>query len=622
MVAIPTVLHIGNDEIHGTFPRVPTRLTPLASLDPYKLSFGWTYFKYASKLNWVTPWNNDGSGTIISPLPYAPFFDINLAGGLGDFAPHHIVSNIIGTYVLAQGDNPEDPSNTTAFPEAKQGFGSSAWLMKLLPEYFTASPYFKYIKVFNTGGMSNNWQVGNAGHTKLVSRITRCNTLVSPDTLDLKLIIIDTNGDGTYSPYGDIYNYSTGYGAGGATYKNRMKALIDNIRGTIFNAPDALVVIISHAPSYLLTSGTSVGALLHKSTNYDISREMSNVVVYEMRDSDLAGSAAGYGDVAYGANRKTYDAQAYIEQANGIFSLFKRWTERATRPSLGNVIPTFISVTDSQGVGELSPTWQAYNYSQTLNPYPDGVRTNQWIYNAVNGQIEKVQSGVSANFNSLGTVNAYAGPIYMYSKLFADYYPDGVLFFNMTKNSASVSASPGAVAYTSTAGGRYRKGLNENYEQMSAHIQAGMNLAVTQSGAGWSRKTPVVHAFIIQLGDNDTGPIGSGNLNDANRFKSELRNLILNLRNDFGFSHYGIQTPVILVRPHITSILGSQETRTIVRTAITELTEELPNIGWVNIDDLALDYISLHYAPESILEIGERIYAKYLELLDEVVPNP
>lgn len=578
MAAIPTVLVIGNAEVNGSQPPISHALFWLLQTNKYRL------YKHV-------PSQTDG--TLASPVPYLPWWDSTLSGALGNFTVYNPMPGVLpAPYNVNVGDN-----HYSGSPWA--GCGMTAWLMQRAADYWTAPPYFKMIKY--AFGAANDgipaFKPGSGGYIGLGNILSRAATLVSTDTLDLKLIVIDCNGGTT----GDIAMYATNL----ATYIADMKSLITQLR-TDYSAPNAIVVLISHAPSYLL-SGSGSAANVLKAFNYQISYETSNVFVVEMQDKDLAVTTKTVGNTDPGNNRSFYHQYAYFEQADRVFDTYIRRTEYASSPSLGNHIPMVVCLGDSQSVGRITSGVQAAIGAPLSNE-----RQNQFIYNATTATIQKLLPGPGGNFNTLANTD-FAGYLFTMSEKFAEKYNDGVLFVQCGKNGAT--ATFGGAAYTSTTGGCFAKGRNENYEQLTTLVSNAKLLAMTQTSTPAINKTPVPALFVIALGDNDA--VYSFHA----QFKSSMRTLINNLRNDFGMVQYGIPTPVIIVRISTKpTVFGSVTARTTIRQSVEELTKELDNVGYLDTDEYDLAD-TVHYSAESEFYMGVAIYEKYLEMIGNAIPT-
>ena len=581
MVAIPTIVHLCNTEGNGPALAVPTAVLS-----------NWCLYKNRPKLNWAIP-GTGTTGVLANPVTYLPWFDTSLAGGGNFTAYHHIAGILAAPYDVNLGDN---------HTSGGVGVSGSAWYMQKFAEKYTTSPYFKAIKLPYSGALFNNWKIGGSSYTTMGTKWTRAVAVAAPDTLDVKLIIIDVTG-GTA---GDIALVgSSSY----VTYKADMTALINQLRNTTFSSANAKVILISHAPSYLLTTGTSVGALLFRQLNWELTTELTGVHVYEMSDDDLATSTGGFGDIAYGADRRHYEQDAYFKQGQGIYDIFHRVTSSTVAVNNSKYIPMFISIGDSQEVGPITGTAQLYFYSSGTS----GPRVKQYVYHQGNVSIELLNPGLTCNLNNVAA-STNIGPAMTLTERLGERYPDGYLFIHIAKNGSAV-ASTAIPAYSSTAYGRWRKGVNENYEQLQTFLASARTALLTQTGAVQVQKQAVLEGIFVYLGDND-----AIDLTSATAYKPELKNLINNLRSDYGSTIYGIKTPVVLVRPHVNASTGAGTNRTLIRTGVVELSDELDQVGYVNIDDLDLNVDGLHNSLESALTIGVRKYDKLLEILDAAIP--
>lgn len=579
MVAIPTIIHIGNGELNGAFNAIDCN--PITGV-------GWTFWNQKPRLLWTVPVDTS-TGTLPGSILYTPWFDNSLNGGLGNFTVYHHVRGILGApYNVNFGDN---TSGTGV------GFGSSIWYMQKFRElYGGVSPYFKAMKIPYPGRITNQWKVGGSSYNVFSTLWTRAQTVTSPDTLDVKLIIIDASG-GTD---GDIANI----GSAGATYQTDLTNLINNLRNTLLSAPNAVVILISHAPSYLNVTSGGVGAYICQQAHIAIAQTVSNVRVLQMKDEDLGNT---FGTLPESSDPKHYQAKAYIDQGQAIYDIFQRTTQSAVAQSVAGSIPVFFHIGDSQGVGPMSAV-----FVSQLNSSLFGPRANQFIYNGQNDAIEKFEAGV--NSNTLGTLNTFTGSILTLMEQLNERYPDGFIMVHMAKNGSAVYGT-GIGAYSSTANGHWRKAANENYQVFAAAVARANYLAMTQTGTVQIQKVPVLTGIFMELGDNDTY-----SLSDGQMFKGELRTLIANLRLDFGVNYYGVQTPIVMIRPHINSLLGSIEGRALVRTGIEELSEELDQVGYVDVDDEDFGVDGVHYGAEVAIENGYRMFNKLVEIIEDAIP--
>ena len=601
MAAIPFILHICNDEGNGTLPRVPS--TILSGTE-------WLFTRQGTKLKRTIPYDPT-TGYIPASINFLPWWDASLNSNLGNWTVYAPVAGQIfsdPTYSSNKGDN------TTSLGT---GFGSSAAYMQKFADYFTTSPYFKAMKLplgGTPGGSMLGYKSGGASRIIADTYITRAKSLISPDTLDLRLIIIDTNGDDGSSSAGggDMKNWLTV----AASYYDDLIDYIDYLRNTVFNSPNALVILINHAPSYLYTT-TSNGLwnAFFRALNIFASQSLTNVKVLQMKDEDLQNSNHIIYTAVQGSDPAFYCQEAYIKQGNDIFDMYKRWAESSDIPDLGTTIPTFYGIGDSiwAGLGGFTAAAQ----ENLASPGLLGPRPNQFVYNGINDQIEEITGGVSGNTNTVGNQSNYVGPIYTLSDRLADDYPDGLLFVSMGKGGAHLDAEEASAnPYEAHAYGSFVKGKNENYEQLQTAIASTQYYSLTQTGSVEIKKHPVPYGIFMSIGENNVLSI-----NSANIFAQNLIPFIKNFRLDFCIKLYGVETPIVMLLPHINASHGTAEARAIVRNAIISACKTQKNVGYVSQDDYDLCGDNLHPSAETYMLIGVDMYKEFKRLMAAAIPT-
>lgn len=579
MATIPTVVHIGNAELNGALPK--PEVQPLAA------GGGWLFWYNRYRLCWSIP-ADPATGLLPVSVTHKPWYDVTY----GDWVPYHHVAGLLSApYNTATGDNTTAPGYG--------GFGSSAAYMQKFADYYSASPYFKAIKLAYPGRVTSEWKSAGSSRTSFGTQWSNAVSDASPDTLDVKCIIIDCSG----ALDGDIANW----GSAASTYQTDLTALISHVRTTVGNS-NALVILITHATNYLATTG-GVGAFAVAQIHFELSRTLTNVVVLPMYDDELGTSTGAYGDLVPGADRRSYNQQAYIRQGNEIFDLYLR-SISSVAANNSKYIPFFIHIGDSQAVGTMS----AVLVSQLGSPEVQGPRDDEYIYNGLTQSIEKINPGV--NTNTLGTVSTNIGSILTLTEQLHEKYPDGYVLFHMAKNGSAVSGT-GLATYSSSANGRWGKYANENYTQMQTALAIAMNRVLEQTGAVQIEKVPLLHGIFIELGDNDTY-----NEYSASIFLNSLKELIRSLRDDFGGKLWGLEVPVILVRPHVSSALGVASARVTVRAAFDTAKADLSLVDYISVDDLNHSADEIHYGAQTHITLGYRMFDKYIEMIESLVPSP
>lgn len=580
MAAIPTIVHIGNGELNGATPKPVVTI-----LDSWLIWLNQTEKKYA----WAIP--ADASTGLLAAVPgYFPWYDHTY----GDWVPYFHVPNFLAApWNTTNGDNTSAPG--------LGGFGASVAYMQRFNEYYAASPYFKAIKSAYPGGIVDKWNITTGtSYATFVTKFANAVTAAAPDTLDVKLIIIDASGFND----GDIKNWGTA----AATYQDDLTDLIAELRSTLPGASNALVILISHPTSYQATSG-GVGAFAVQQIHFELAQTLDDVRIVQMQEEDLGNSTGIYGSLVPGADQFTYNAYAYLRQGEDIYSTFIR-SLSAAPASNNSSIPFFLHIGDSQAVGTLS----AVLISQLLSTELIGPRDNEYIYNAINVALEKIQPGV--NCNTCGTISTTCGSFLTLTEKLHEKHPDGYVIMHMAKSGSAVSGT-GLLSHTAFVGGRWSKKCDENYPELQTFMASIMNATLTQTGTVQVQKVPVLHGIFIELGDNDCN-----NEFSASIFRNELMQLIRDLRNDFGMSLWGLEVPVVLVRPHSGSALGDATARITVREAFDYIKANMNLVDYVDMDDLGFAIDGIHYGAQTHIAGGYRMYETYADLIASMVPSP
>lgn len=566
--AVPTVVHIGNDQLNGPVPIVQ-------NVPP----FLWSSFRAWPQL--MRPVPSTATGTVPGSPAYVPWFDGTANGGAGAFGVYHHMSGIVAGF-----------NGGTWYAGATGGIGADATYMQLLPEVWPGAPYFKAVKRAFTGGITTGWKPPSGND--IVNFLAEWNAEVVPaaaaldQTLDVKLIIIDAC----------VEDLRTGWATAGLTYEADLTALIALLR-TTFSAPQAKVLLVTPAPQiYQVTSPG--GAISVRAIHTRLARTLDGVGVVDMNGAIYAppSGALGSGNIDPTADQKCYSTEDYLTQGAKIVAAFKALLNPiVTTPGRG--LPCYWMVGDSIGVGPLSPVLVALSgQGSLLGPYPGTVRQNQFVLNAAAHQIQLYDPLLNAN--TAGTITSNVGPELTITAELARKHPGGFLLVKMAVNA---SALKGPTA----PGGLWNKGADEHYATFLELIQEANTLVSTQPSI---RRIPDWRGGFVLLGDNDTYQDGDGDL-----FAAELPQFIADLREDTSTRTGGKLLPVVVHRIHASSVLGLPAERAAVRAAVEAMQDEIEQTRYVNMDDQELDRgDNIHDGMEAVLARGRRLVAALAEI--------
>lgn len=640
MAVIPTLWHIGNDQLNGTAP-TPLNVPAVSN-----------YNVWRNTPLLLEPVPSSPTGKIQTVPSYYPFWDGAFAGSTGGWLVyHHIPGAVPG-------------SLGGSWYAAGAGMGSDAMYMQLLKQdvVFGVSPGFRVFKMAQGGGITNGFKVGGGA---IAAIYTEWTTKALPqagagNTLDVRGIVVDA------SSY-DIQNWASA----AASYETNLRGLIADLR--THTSSTTKIFLVTHAPELYQISSPGA-AVAVRGIHYAISRDTAGVYLVDMAGAtfgapdQLIGSAAPVGQVEGGHNatggavgtlvrtgagwvtdefkgayvrkesgtgtgevRKItgnttdtlsvtpnwgsapttatgysihfepsyYDTESILNQGVRIYRAFKA-SETTIVPVVGGGFPIYAVIGDSQGVGRLSPVYLVLSgQASIIGTGPGTVRSNQYVWNDLASQWQLFDPLL--NSNTAGSITANSGPIVTITAELAKKHPNGFGIIQMCVNGSAVSASL-AAPYTPTFGGRWKKGANEHYQVFLAMARRAFAAAFEQADM---RKIPDLRGVIMFLGDNDTY-----SAQDGAAFLPELRNLIADFRADFTTRTGGKDLPVAIHRVAAVSSLGVPAGRSAVHGAPQTLAAEDSQFTWVNADDIELQRDdNVHYGSEGTFTIGRRVVA-------------
>lgn len=420
------------------------------------------------------------------------------------------------------------------------------------------------------------------------------------DTLQAKWILLDGSDQ-------DIRNWATK----GATFEADLRALITWCRST-FNGADAKVLLVQPPLEYYQASQPGA-ALLVRQIQAMISRDTANVGLVEQNGAQFPGGAGGVAHVDPAGDKTCMSTEDYLLQGARVFGAWRTMLAPPSTAPLGRSLAMMVTFGDSIEAGPIQAVAMALSASASLlGAGPGTVRSGQYVWNGAAQALQLFD--VLSNANTLGTVNTFVGPVATYTSELAKYYPNGILVVHMGVNGASL-CDPLAV---SNGYGRFRKADGTHYTTLLQNTRAAIRAALTQAyvnGAAWDGRTVDLLGFGINLGTNDAGTAGNGAT-----FLAEARQLVADLRSDFGTRAAGRATPVVWARPHKDHINGTAAERTAVRESLRLLALEDPQVVVADMDDLELDRTDhLHDCVEASLARGRRMVQ---QLLTRLVDNP
>lgn len=561
--AVPTVVHIGNDELNGPVPIVQ-------NVPP----FLWSSFRAWPQLMRPVPSTVTGG---VPPSPaYVPWFDGTANANAGAFGVYHHMSGVVAGF-----------NGGTWYAGSTGGIGADATYMQLFQDVWPTAPYFKVVKRAFTGGITSGWKPPSG--LDLVNFLSEWAAKVVPaaatldQTLDVRLIVIDAG----------VQDLKDGWAVTGASYEADLTALIALLRST-FGAPAAKVLLVTPAPRMWQVTSPG-GAIAMRGIHTRLARTLDGVGVVDMDGSIFAppSGALGSGDLQPAGDQKKYSTEDYLTQGAKIVAAFQALLNPiVTTPGRG--LPCYGMIGDSIAVGPLSPVLVALTgQGSLLGPSPGTVRQNQFVLNAAANQIQLYNPLLNAN--TAGTVTASVGPELTITAELAKKHPQGFLLVKMGVN-ASALRGPTA------PGGRWAKGANQHYATILQLVQAANTLVMTQPDI---RRIPDWRGWFVLLGDNDTYQPGDGAL-----FAQELPQLVADLRDDVSTRTGGKPLPIVIHRIHAGSVLGSGAERSAVRTAVEQMAASDPQLRWINMDDQELDRgDNIHDGMEACLTRGRRLVA-------------
>lgn len=572
MVNLDCFVHIGGPQLNGPLPYIP--MTALAPT--------WTLFRNGARILRTVPCDAFG----ISNNIYSPWWDGSVFSGVGAWVPYnHVPGGVPGC-------------KGGCWYANGQGIGSDCTYMQQLFELYPSAPGFAAYKqaIGGTSGQ-RGWtellKVGAIGWTNIAAEWAKA-TAARADTLVAKWILLDGSDQ-------DIRNW----GGAAATYETDLRAVIAYAR-TLFNGADAKVLLVQPPPEFYQASQPGA-AIAVRQIHVKIAGDTANVGLVESDPIDFVGGLAP-GHVDPTGDKGFMSTEDYLTQGLVAFGQWRNMLAPPSSAATGAALPTILAFGDSIEVGPMQALLLALTGQAGLIGAPPGtVRAGQYVWNGTAQQIQLFN--VLSNTNTLGTVNSFAGPVTTYTSELGAAFPDGCLVLHMGVNGSGLCDPVPA----GNGSGLWRKSANQHYTTLLANWRAMQRAAMVQpfvNGQAWQGRTLDLLGVVANIGANDAYTAGNG----AN-FLVELRQLVADMRADFGTRTTGKPMPFVCARYHKDGVLGSQAERTNVRDALRTLAAEDPRFGYVNMDDQELDRTDhIHDGVEGCLARGRRLVQKLLAI--------
>lgn len=568
MVAIPTYIYVGDEQINGGDVQPTTEFPSL-----------WGIYRNNPKFSRVVPSGADG----LTGGTFDPYWDGSVSAGAGAFVKYHHINSVTNLFPLvagAQGDN---------WYFLGGGITPMTLLMNALWERHPTG--FKVLKLATTGGFGTGWRPGDPGYVAMMAEWALMEAAVGADTLDLKAVIVDAS-------MRDIKAANLSLG-------DHLQLFIDGVRDDL--SPTALIVVVAHRWD-MVTSIPGAAALAYNVIN-EVVAENENCRVFSMNWARI-GSDNPVSAPVSGPLNLTYELEDIIQTGARLGRVIDAFYTPVPVSGAGRGIATYVMIGDSQWVGIGLAANLVYQSGQEslLGTVGGTERTGQYIWNGVTEMVELYD--ILSNTNTLGTVAGTVGPESTLLKQLAREHDDGVLVFKWATNGAPLTSA----ADTAGAGPAVKETAALAWEDIKDAWEMFTAAVIRDIG-----RTPDVRGVFIGIGTNDC-------IDDdaATEFATEAPLFIDSVRNTFTTRTDGEDLPVCWLQPapHVTeveggTVYGLEAARASVRATVASLPQQRDSVSVLLDPGDTYELIRgewVHYAAEATYQIGYDGATALLEL--------
>lgn len=611
MVAIPTVLYIGDEQISGG-PNGGNR----AGLGTGGFSTLWGIYRHNKKLNKPVPSQANGINVPVG-VTEGPYWDGTFGNWVQFFPVPGTQAN--GLLPLAYGDNwyeAGSPGNTGAVTPC-------ALLMHSLWERFgnqiAPNPGFKVIKqAFAAGfGGAGGFKQGGGAYAGTLATVTNAATaLAGGNTLDVRAIIIDCSTT-------DLFNNNLTYIVDAASFIDNIRASLDALASVTCVATTP-IILVNHHQDMLATTAQATRLLRRFTTQIADAKE--NVYVFDMNWAvdwqQLGVLQSPILPINQPAeelvNKRYYAPETYLQAGLRLGNFLNRIWAAAPPLSQGSAIPVVVMIGDSQFVGTIDPVLVLLTEQESLLG-PDGgtVRDYQYVWDAQNEVIEAYD--VMANSNTFGTVSqSLFGPDATFLKNMGKEFPNGVILFKYARNGVSLTLEAnGAANAVEKDAATIWDDIAEQWMKFKTACLQSLGLS------------PDCVGIVTDLGSNDEGTASA-----YNAFATKAGEFVDDIRELFGTRATGGALPVVWLQPppHIAAGGNSGHNTAAgansVRATIAALPSQKDNLAVVlntGADKYELrrdEAQPVHYGGEANLQIGYDLADTLVPLIGSAAGSP
>ena len=633
MVAIPTVLYFGDQQISGgpsgglrailgtTGDGLGT-LVPLADNEAGK---GWHVGRHNWRFNKVVPSGADG----VSGGTFQPYWDGTASSGAGAFVQFHPVptgsppgAEATNILPLAYGDNwYEGSANTGAVTPC-------ALLMHALwARYPTGFKLLKYAQAQGFGGVSG-WGVNQPG-SALAAAIAELTLMAAAvgggDTLDVKAIIIDCSSQ-------DLVNLNSTYLDDAQNFVDIVRGAVDGVAAVTCVATTPIIIVNHHAD--MLPVGTTPSAIrLMRRLNASLAQDNDDVHIFDMgwaTDWQSIGVqmlpvgspppfANGLNLPGIEAlNKLYYSPETYLQAGARLGSFLMGVLAGAPPLPQGAAMPVVVMIGDSQFVGTIDTTnILTTDQASLLGPTGGTDRDYQYVWNNNGGVVQAYD--VMANSNTFGTITTtFFGPDATFLKAMGAEFPNGVALFKYARNGVSLTLEANGAA----------NAVEKDAATIWDDIRTAWMLFKAKVLETYG-VSPDCVGIVTDLGGNDEGTASA-----YNAFATKAGEFIDDIREVFGTRATGGALPVVWLQPppHIDSGGNSGHNNAAgansVRATIAALPASKANVAVVlntGADKYELkrsESPPVHYGGEANFQIGYDLADALIPLIGAAAGSP
>lgn len=620
MVAIPTVLYFGDEQISGGPAGGARAILGSAgsfygALTTFDLGTGWGIYRHNWRFNKVVPSGADG----VTGGTFQPYWDGQAAAWVQFHpVPTGHVNSLLAT---AYGDNWYEGSTASINNGAVT---PCAMLMHSLWARWPTN--FRVVKSAFSAGFTGagGFKSTGSAYTGVLTNVTNAAAaLGGGDSLDVKAIIIDCSST-------DLANYVTAvatYSADATSFITSIRASLEALAG-VTCAATTPIIMVNHSQEMLrVTTSPAWGARVLRAANQAIANANANVYLFDMNwatdwqsDGVLQTQTPSIVNTAgvEETDKRWYSPETYLQAGVRLGTTLNGILAGAPPVAPGTALPVVVMIGDSQFVGQIDPMLAYLTDQESLLGTIPGTtqRDYQYVWNATTNTVENYD--VMANSNTFGTPSlTNFGPDCTMLKRMAAEFPGGVALFKYAKNGATLTTEASNSLAVEAAGPVWTD-LENEWKLFKAQC-------LSQLG-----RSPDCIGIVTDIGSNDEGSLAG-----YTAFATKAGPWVDDLRALFGTRATGGALPVVWLQPppHIdgggnsghNTLAGANS----VRATIAALPSQYENLAVIlNTGDDKYELKKsettnrTHYGGEANLQIGYDLADALIPLIGAAAGSP